>query len=160
MSESRGLHEGEIAVSSGPVVPFRALAMVKAAPLGPDAAPNAPSLGERSPVEITATLLRGRWTALVVWHLFWGEKRFYQLLRETEGINRRTLAHELEQLERLGIVERRVRHLGPAKVQYGLTALGESLKLVVGAMYEWGLLARHRLPAVGVGLPLPESETQ
>ncbi len=147
-------------MSSRPVVPFRALAMVKAAAPGPDAASSAPSLGERSPVEITATLLRGRWTALVVWHLFWGEKRFYQLLRETEGINRRALAHELEQLERLGIVERRVRHLGPAKVQYGLTALGESLKLVVGAMYEWGLLARYRLPAAGVGLPLPESETQ
>lgn len=100
---------------------------------------------ECSPVEITARVLKGRWTALVVWQLFWGEKRFYQLLRETDGIHRRALAHELEQLERLGIVVRRVRHMGSAKVQYGLTALGESLKLVVGAMYEWGLLARHRL---------------
>jgi len=104
---------------------------------------------ERSPVEITAGLLRGRWTTLVIWHLFWGEKRFYQLLRETEGISRRALAHELEELERLEIVERRVRHLGPAKVQYALTPLGESLKLVVGAMYEWGLRVRHRLPAGG-----------
>ena len=104
---------------------------------------------ERSPVEITAGLLRGRWTTLVIWHLFWGEKRFYQLLRETDGISRRALAHELEELERLEIVERRVRHLGPAKVQYALTPLGESLKLVVGAMYEWGLHVRHRLPAGG-----------
>ena len=102
---------------------------------------------ECSPVEITARVLKGRWTALVVWQLFWGEKRFYQLLRETDGIHRRALAHELEQLERLGIVVRHVRHAGSAKVQYGLTALGESLKLVVGAMYEWGLLARHRLPS-------------
>lgn len=100
---------------------------------------------ECSPVEITARVLKGRWTALVIWQLFWGEKRFYQLLRETDGIHRRALAHELEQLERLGIVVRRVRHAGSAKVQYGLTALGESLKLVVGAMYEWGLLARNRL---------------
>lgn len=103
---------------------------------------------ECSPVEITARVLKGRWTALVVWQLFWGEKRFYQLLRETDGIHRRALAHELEQLERLGIVVRLVRHAGSAKVQYGLTALGESLKLVVGAMYEWGLLARHRVPAL------------
>ena len=152
-------------MSSGPVVPFRssasasASALVKLAALDQDRAPSASSSGERSPVEITANLLRGRWTALVVWHLFWGEKRFYQLLRETEGINRRALAHELEQLERLGLVERRVRHLGPAKVQYGLTALGESLKLVVGAMYEWGLLARRRLPA-GASLSLLEPDTQ
>jgi DNA-binding HxlR family transcriptional regulator len=142
-------------LSSGPVVRFPVPAASPPIPRPGVAAEPAP---ERSPVEITANLLRGRWTALVVWHLFWGEKRFYQLLRETEGINRRALAHELEQLERLGIVERRVRHLGPSKVQYGLTALGESLKLVVGAMYEWGLLARHRLPAASTPLPLAESE--
>jgi DNA-binding HxlR family transcriptional regulator len=145
-------------VSSGPAVPFRASASAKLAAF--DEAPSAPFAGERSPVEITANLLRGRWTALVVWHLFWGEKRFYQLLRETEGINRRALAHELEQLERLGLVERRVRHLGPAKVQYGLTPLGESLKLVVGAMYEWGLLARQRLPAASPALSLFDADPQ
>ena len=148
-----------MAVSSGPVVPFRTSASAKLVALDQEA-PAASPAGERSPVEITANLLRGRWTALVVWHLFWGEKRFYQLLRETEGINRRALAHELEQLERLGLVERRVRHLGPAKVQYGLTALGESLKLVVGAMYEWGLLARRRLPIAGAVLSLLDSETR
>ena len=146
-------------MNGGPVVPFRSSASVRLAAYDHDAAPNVPLAGDRSPVEITANLLRGRWTALVVWHLFWGEKRFYELLRETEGINRRALAHELEQLERLGLVERRVRHLGPAKVQYALTALGESLKLVVGAMYEWGLLARHRLPPAGAPLPLLDSET-
>ena len=109
-----------------------------------------------SPVEITANVLRGRWTAVVVWHLFWGEKRFYQLLRETHGIHRRALAHELEQLERLGIVTRRVRQAGPSKVQYGLTPLGESLKLVVGAMYEWGLLARDRISIPEAPASAPE----
>jgi DNA-binding HxlR family transcriptional regulator len=157
--QGRGFN-GEIAVSSGPVVPFRSSVSVRLSSLEPEEPPIAPSSGERSPVEITATILRGRWTALVVWHLFWGEKRFYQLLRETEGINRRALAHELEQLERLGLVERRVRHLGPAKVQYALTALGESLKLVVGAMYEWGLLARRRLPAAAPALSLLESDAR
>jgi DNA-binding HxlR family transcriptional regulator len=98
----------------------------------------------KSPVEITAALLRGRWTAVVVWHLFWGGKRFYQLVREIEGIPRRALAHELEDLERVGIVERRVQHLGPAKVEYSLTRLGDSLKIVVGAMYEWGLVAMRQ----------------
>ena len=55
--------------------------------------PRAPS-----PVEITAALLRGRFTALVIWHLFWGGKRFYQLVRELEGVPRKALAHELEEL--------------------------------------------------------------
>jgi DNA-binding HxlR family transcriptional regulator len=107
----------------------------------------------RSPVEITAALLRGRWTAVVVWHLFWGGKRFYQLVREIEGIPRRALAHELEELERAGIVERRVQHLGPAKVEYSLTRLGDSLKIVVGAMYEWGLVAMRQEAVAADGRP-------
>lgn len=110
--------------------------------------------GERSPVELTAGLLRGRWTAVILWHLFWGEKRFYRLLREVCGITRRALAQELEELERHGIVQRRIRRPGPTSVVYALTPLGESLKIVVGAMYEWGLQARRCLP--GGGRPGPK----
>ena len=102
---------------------------------------------ELSPVETTVALLRGRFTALVVWHLFWGGKRFYQLVRELPGVPRKALAHELEELERASVVARRVQGRGPGRVEYQLTALGESLKIVVGAMYEWGLLVRRRAKA-------------
>ena len=106
-----------------------------------------PDLGKGSrtpsPVEVTAALLRGRFTALVIWHLFWGGKRFYQLVRELEGVPRKALAQELEGLERADIVARRMQGRGPGKVEYQLTSRGESLKIVVGAMYEWGLLARR-----------------
>ena len=96
-----------------------------------------------SPVEVTAALLRGRFTAVVIWHLFWGGKRFYQLVRELPGVSRKALAHELEELERTDVVARRVQGRGLGKVEYQLTPRGESLKIVVGAMYEWGLLARR-----------------
>jgi DNA-binding HxlR family transcriptional regulator len=91
-----------------------------------------------TPVEITAALLRGRYTAVVIWHLFWSGKRFYQLVRELDGVPRKAIAHELEELERAGIV-RRTAGRGTAKVEYQLTSQGEGLKIVVGAMYEWGL---------------------
>ncbi len=99
-----------------------------------------------SPVETTAALLRGRYTAVVIWHLFWGGKRFYQLVRELDGVPRKAIAHELEELERAGIV-RRTTGRGPAKVEYQLTADGEGLKVVVGAMYEWGLRMRASAPS-------------
>jgi len=102
-----------------------------------------------SPVETTAALLRGRYTALVVWHLFWGGKRFYQLVRELAGVPRKALAHELDELERAGIVTRRVQLRRPAKVEYRLTPLGERLKIVVGAMYEWGLMVRRAETSAG-----------
>jgi DNA-binding HxlR family transcriptional regulator len=118
-------------------------------------APRAPR--PLSPVETTAALLRGRFTALVVWHLFWGGKRFYQLVRELSGVPRKAIAHELEELERAGIVARRVQSHGPAKVEYQLTPLGERLKIVVGAMYEWGLLSRRlEKPAAPAEVPPPD----
>jgi DNA-binding HxlR family transcriptional regulator len=78
----------------------------------------------------------------VVWHLFWGGKRFYQLVHELRGVPPKAIAHELEGLERAGIVHRALSR-GPMKVEYKLTPQGESLKIVVAAMYEWGLAARR-----------------
>jgi DNA-binding HxlR family transcriptional regulator len=102
---------------------------------------STPDARSRSPVSITADLLRGRYTALVLWNLFWGRKGFFQILREVDGISRSSLARELEELERVGVVERRARRLGGPRVEYTLTSLGETLRPVVGAMYQWGLLA-------------------
>jgi len=104
---------------------------------------RAPALGARprTPVELTAGLLRGRWTAPILWHLFWGGKGFYQLLRELDGISRQALAHELEDLEAIGLVARSTHRSGSVRVEYVLTLLGASLRPVVGVMYEWGLHA-------------------
>jgi DNA-binding HxlR family transcriptional regulator len=108
-------------------------------------------------VELTAGLLKGRWSALILWHLFWGGKSFYQLLRELDGVSRPALARELEEMERHGVVRRRVLRLGSTRVEYVLTDLGESLKTVVGVMYEWGLYAqRLRASELAVEKPGPE----
>jgi DNA-binding HxlR family transcriptional regulator len=101
-----------------------------------------PAARARTPVEVTAAVLGGRHRALIVWNLFWGGKGFYQLLREMDGIPRRTLAFELEELERNGIVHKRIQRSPHPKVAYTLTPLGTSLKVVVGTMYEWGLMVR------------------
>ncbi len=90
---------------------------------------------------MTAGFLRGRWTAPILWHLFWGGKSFYQLLRELDGISRQALAHELEEMEQTGLLARRVHRSGSVRVEYVLTVLGESLRPVLAVMYEWGLHA-------------------
>jgi DNA-binding HxlR family transcriptional regulator len=103
-----------------------------------------------SPVETTAALLRNPHTPRVVWQLFFGPKRFYQLVRELEDLPRRAVAVELEHLERAGVVARRSPQSGPARIEYQLTPI------VVGTMYEWGLLARQAVSAAPVGIDSPE----
>lgn len=115
-------------------------------PLMSPSGPRA-DLGARlgTPIDIALGVLRGRHTVPILWSLFWGEKRFYQVLRDLGHVTRKTLDSELGRLERLGLVERRTEPRGPGAVTYALTPSGETLKPVVGVCYEWGLLAR-RLP--------------
>jgi DNA-binding HxlR family transcriptional regulator len=77
--------------------------------------------------------------ALVVWHLFWGARPFCVLMRQTPGISKKNLRRVLAGMEELGLVRREVRPGGDRKAEYALTPFGETLKPVVGAMYEWGL---------------------
>jgi DNA-binding HxlR family transcriptional regulator len=110
--------------------------------IGGDAGPTThpvmpPSM--RCPVEATLTVLGDRWTALVVWHLFWGARPFCELMRQTPGISKKNLRHVLAGMEQMGLVRKEVRPGGGRRAEYSLTPFGETLKPIVGAMYEWGL---------------------
>jgi DNA-binding HxlR family transcriptional regulator len=99
--------------------------------------PVAPS--RRCPVEATLEVIGDRPKALVVWHLFWGARPFCELMRQTSGISKKNLRRVLVEMEGLGLVGREVRPGTGRKAKYLLTPFGETLKPVVGAMYEWGL---------------------
>jgi DNA-binding HxlR family transcriptional regulator len=103
----------------------------------------APSASEESPLLLALAALEGRATVLVLWNLFWGAKGFYQLLRSLGNPSVKTLSADLESLVQRGLVQRRSCG-GRGRVEFALTPTGETLKLVIGAMYEWGLLARSQ----------------
>jgi DNA-binding HxlR family transcriptional regulator len=60
-------------------------------------------------------------------------------MRGTSGISKKTLRRQLSELERHGLVHRRLRPGGRRRAEYSLTPFGETLKPVVGQIYEWGL---------------------
>ena len=92
-----------------------------------------------SPLEVTLDILDGRWKPLLIWQLFWGARPFCELMRRMPGMTKKRLRRELEEMERQGLVRRIVSLDGNRKACYGLTPLGETLKPIVGGMYEWGL---------------------
>jgi DNA-binding HxlR family transcriptional regulator len=96
------------------------------------------------PLESALELLT-RERTLVVWSLFWGPRTFSELLRVREGVTKKALRHELTEMERCGLVRREVRLDATRRVDYALTAFGESVKPLVAVLYEWGLtVARPR----------------
>lgn len=93
----------------------------------------------RSPIEVTLEVMGDRFKTLIVWNLFWGARPFCELMRTTVGITKKMLRRELARMERNGLVRREVRPGASRKAEYSLTPLGQTLKPIVGAMYEWGL---------------------
>ena len=91
------------------------------------------------PVEKTLMVIGGRWKVLILRELFNGTKRFGQLNRGLERISQKMLTQQLREMEKEGIVHRKVFPQIPPKVEYSLTPLGRSLEPVLDAMHAWGL---------------------
>jgi DNA-binding HxlR family transcriptional regulator len=89
------------------------------------------------PAETALTILDGRWKLLILRELFEGTKRFSQLHRSLAGVSHRTLTQQLRDLEAYGLLSRKVYPQVPPKVEYSLTALGQTLKPVVDSMDDW-----------------------
>src|SRR5437763_12476679 len=78
-------------------------------------------------VAASAEIIGAKWTALLVHDLSEGPRRFSELERSCQGISPRTLAERLRALEADGILERQSYPETPPRVEYSLTAKGQSL---------------------------------
>ena len=80
-----------------------------------------------------------KWTVLVVSTLADGPRRFNELRREIPSVSQRMLTLTLRNLERDGLVSRKVTPSIPPRVDYALTTLGLSLQQPVMALTQWAL---------------------
>jgi DNA-binding HxlR family transcriptional regulator len=79
-----------------------------------------------------------KWTLLVIEELgSGGETRFTQLRDRIGGVSQKMLTKTLRQLERDGLVSRRVHPVVPPRVDYRLTKLGEALGEAVCGIWTW-----------------------
>lgn len=101
-------------------------------------------------VERLLDLIGGRWKALILRELFGGACRPSRLRAALPGISQKMLTQRLRELERAGVVTRRVRASARPHVEYALTPFGRELRQVVLAMHRWAVRhAATRPPAAG-----------
>ena len=86
--------------------------------------------------EILASVAN-KWTVLVLGVLTEDTTRFNELRRRVQGVTQKALTQTLRDLERLGLVSRRIYAEVPPRVEYTLTPLGESLVKVLDSIREW-----------------------
>jgi DNA-binding HxlR family transcriptional regulator len=78
-----------------------------------------------------------KWAIYVIDRLGGGPRRFSELLRGIDGITARMLTVTLRGLERDGLLTRTVQASVPARVDYALTPLGETLRNAIGQLVTW-----------------------
>ena len=87
--------------------------------------------------EVAAELLGRRWTGLILRSLVERPRRFSEITAYVPGLSDRLLSGRLQELEAVGVLERRVLAQRPVVITYTLTEKGLDLRRVVEALQEW-----------------------
>ena len=89
------------------------------------------------PVRGVLDKISDKWSMLLVMTLASGPKRFNQLRRDVPDISQKMLTQTLRDLQRDGMVARRVFDTKPPSVEYRLTPMGESIIAPFGHLIRW-----------------------
>lgn len=91
-----------------------------------------------SPVDLTLSVIGGRWQGLIVWTLIEKPKRFSEIRVALETINDKMLSKTLKKLVEQGVVKRVAYKEVPPRVVYSITDLGRRFFPILVLMKKWG----------------------
>jgi DNA-binding HxlR family transcriptional regulator len=92
---------------------------------------------QNCPTRLALDRIADKWTVLIVGCLATGTRRFGELRRDITGISPKVLTQKLRELERDGIITRKIYASVPPKVEYTLTPLGKTLIDLLDSIRVW-----------------------
>ncbi len=84
------------------------------------------------------TLIGTKWKPLILFHLLEGALRSGVLQKQIIGISNKMFTQTVRELEKDGLVIRKVYPVVPPKVEYTLSERGKSLENILRSLDEWG----------------------
>jgi DNA-binding HxlR family transcriptional regulator len=93
---------------------------------------------EECTVRSALEIIGGKWKPVIIYYLMEGTKRFGELRKCVPDATQKMLTQQLRELERDGIVTRKVHQVVPPKVEYSLTGEGRTLRPVMRELCKWG----------------------
>jgi len=94
---------------------------------------------QNCPVTKCMDIIGGKWKTIIIYLISLEINRFGKLQRSCEGISKQMLTKQLRELERDGILNRRIYAEIPPRVEYSITPKGETLFPIIESMEKWGL---------------------
>ena len=89
------------------------------------------------PVVNALRIIGGKWKIAILHQLNESPCRFGELKKTLHPITQQMLTKQLKELEKDGLISRRVYEVIPPKVEYSLTQFGFSLKPVISSLCKW-----------------------
>jgi DNA-binding HxlR family transcriptional regulator len=83
------------------------------------------------PIEATFRVIGKKWTVLIIREMIRGTMQFNRFLERIEGITPKVLTERLRELQKFGIVKRRIVSEYPIRVEYEMTDLGKEFESVL-----------------------------
>lgn len=90
-------------------------------------------------LDFAMDLVRGKWKALILCHLYNEPIRFLELQRKVKGVSQKVLNEKLKELENDELIAKVVYPEVPPKVVYHLTPKGVALTKILKQMEDWSL---------------------
>ncbi len=91
---------------------------------------NSPEL-KSCPIETTFKIIGKKWTVIIIREMFRGTTQFNRFLENIDGITPKVLTERLRELQKFGIVRRRIVSEYPIRVEYEMTYLGKEFEPVL-----------------------------
>lgn len=93
---------------------------------------------KRCPVYNTFNIIGKKFTLLIIRDMMYKNKsRFNEFLETVEEINPKTLSARLGEMEKDGLIHRKIYHERPVRVEYVLTEKGKALRPILEQMSEF-----------------------
>jgi DNA-binding HxlR family transcriptional regulator len=89
---------------------------------------------KRCPLDNTFSLIGKRFTVLILRNMMSNQTRFNQFVESIDRINPKTLSTRLKEMEKNGLIQRKIYHETPVRIEYNLTQKGRNLKSILDQM--------------------------
>ena len=94
--------------------------------------------GYVSPIDAALEIIGGKYKVAILYYIRESVLRFGELRRKMPLATKRMLTKQLRELERDGMIDRKVFRQVPPRVDYSLTKEGQSIVPILEDLCEWG----------------------
>jgi DNA-binding HxlR family transcriptional regulator len=91
------------------------------------------------PMGTAISIIGGKWKLPILYNLRNGTLRFSELQKALPQVTQKMLTQQLRELERDGLISRKVYAEVPPKVEYSVTLLTKKLEPILYSLCTWGV---------------------